>query len=421
MNSRLKLFYSTREKYPTFRVDLTELFSRELVSRNYQIDWHMQAFEPGQPDLVEVNDSERVFVGSAASGGGLFGRISNLFSAIAHDLKIYTIVSRGDYDIVQVRDKPLAGLVAALAAKKTGALFCYWVSFPYPEADLFRSQDTEIHIPGYLRLYYRLRGLVTDWLLYRLVLPRADHVFVQSDQMQKDIEKKAIRAEDMTPVPMGISLYQLQNLQLPEVDLSALQGRTPIIYVGTMVRVRRIDFLIDVLRLLKSSRPNTVLLLVGDASDSDMAFLRQAARDRGVEDSVVFTGFVPVEQAWSYIKCSAVALSPFRPSPILDSTSPTKVVEYLALEKPVVANKHPDQSKVLGDSGAGYAVDYTPEAFCEAVLRIIDDPGLAAEMGEKGRRYVEQHRSYASLGEKLDSDYRSLLEAYNGKGKTVRQ
>lgn len=412
MSRQLYCLCSTREKYPTFRVDLTELFSRELVSKGFSIDWHMQAFEQSDSHIIILNDNERVYVGATKESDSLYTKIINHFYSLRHDLKLYKLVKNNAYDFVQVRDKPFAALIGMLAARRENIPFYYWMSFPYPEADLFKSIDKDIYIPLYLRMFYRARGLFTDWLLYKVVLPRSNHIFVQSDQMEKDVINKGVKSDFITPVPMGISLYQLDNIELPEITEDKISGRIPLIYVGTLVRVRRMDFLIEMIKLVRERIPKAILLLVGDASDSDMNFLKESSERLGVKDHVVFTGFVPMDKAWAYIKVSEVCLSPFRPSPILNSTTPTKVVEYLALGKPVVANTHPDQSKVLNESKAGYAVDYTPAAFADAVVKIIQNPDIARDMGIKGKEYVINERSYDVLSNQLVSKYLELLNLY---------
>ncbi len=407
---KMYFLYSTREKYPTFRVDLTELFSKGIVKKGHAIDWHMQRIEEGEAAVEVVNDNERVFIGSKSASSRLFSKVKNQLLGFFHDIRLFKIIKNNHYDFIQVRDKVFAGLIGRLAAKKSGVPFYYWMSFPYPEADLYRAKDFSTHFSWFMRVFYWFRGKISSFILYKLVLPKADFIFVQSDKMLQDVQKHGISEHKMMPVPMGISLSTLENYTSEPVEEERLLGKKVLIYLGTMVRIRRIDFLLDMLSEILESMPDTVLLLVGDAPSKDMAFLKKRAEQLGILENVIFTGFVPMEKGWSYILRSDVCLSPFRPSPILDSTSPTKVVEYLALGKPVVANTHPDQSKVLQESGAGYAVEYTARAFSEACIKILNDPKLGQAMGENGIKYVRDCRTYEVLSQRLELQYQSLLE-----------
>jgi glycosyltransferase involved in cell wall biosynthesis len=89
-----------------------------------------------------------------------------------------------------------------------------------------------------------------------------------------------------------------------------------------------------------------------------------------------------------------VCVSPFFPTPVLNSTSPTKLIEYLAMGKSVVANDHPEQRLVMAESGGGYCVPYDEQAFADAIVRLLREPQVAQDMGRRGREYVMKHRSY---------------------------
>ena len=78
----------------------------------------------------------------------------------------------------------------------------------------------------------------------------------------------------------------------------------------------------------------------------------------GIADRVVFTGALPRDEAFAYVRAADVCLSPIYPSPMLDVASPTKLVEYMALAKPVIANEHPEQTQVLDASGGGLHVPW---------------------------------------------------------------
>jgi glycosyltransferase involved in cell wall biosynthesis len=118
---------------------------------------------------------------------------------------------------------------------------------------------------------------------------------------------------------------------------------------------------------------------------------------------------LPMRDAQDYVLRSAVCVSPFYPTPILQSTSPTKLVEYMALGRPVVANTHPEQSAVLEESRAGLCVEWSPEAFAAAFVALFAEPAAADEMGRRGREYVRSRRTYSAIAEKVAQDYARIL------------
>jgi glycosyltransferase involved in cell wall biosynthesis len=103
-------------------------------------------------------------------------------------------------------------------------------------------------------------------------------------------------------------------------------------------------------------------------------------------------------------------LSPFAPIPILNSTSPTKLVEYFYWGKATVANDHPEQRRVIEDSQSGICVPYNENDFAHAVITLLKNDELALQMGRNGRAYVLAHRDYRVIADRLEGIYSKLLE-----------
>ena len=140
-----------------------------------------------------------------------------------------------------------------------------------------------------------------------------------------------------------------------------------------------------------------------------MAWMRAEIGRRGLEQHVLLTGWLPQRAALGYALRAKVALSPIPRGTLYDVSSPTKLVEYLALGIPSVANDIPDQEQVLAESRAGLCVPMEASAFAVAVRRLLDDAALAAECSQRGPAYVNRHRSYAILGRIVAETYTKIL------------
>jgi glycosyltransferase involved in cell wall biosynthesis len=97
------------------------------------------------------------------------------------------------------------------------------------------------------------------------------------------------------------------------------------------------------------------------------------------------------------------------PTPVLRAASPTKLVEYMAMGKAVVANDHPEQKRVIEQSGAGYCVPYQEQPFADALVRVLRDPDGAKALGERGRRYVMDHRAYGVIADSVEQRLRQVV------------
>jgi glycosyltransferase involved in cell wall biosynthesis len=319
---------------------------------------------------------------------------------------VFGLVRRGNYDIVVVKDKFASGLFSLLAARWAGRRFLFWLSYPFPESYLIRARDGTARYP----LLYRIRGEFFRVALYRILLPAADHVFVQSEQMRRDVAREGVATHKMTAVPMGVRAESaMQPWSAGPRELIPADERC-FMYLGTLIRVRRLDFLVRVLAEVRSTLPGTKLYFVGGGDDpKDEQLLRDEASRLGLADAVVLVGQLPQPQALRYVREADVCVSPFFPTPILNSTSPTKLVEYMAMGKAVVANDHPEQRLVIEDSGGGYCVDWDERRFAQAIVKLLLDPEGARKMGERGRQYVLRHRAYGAIADVVERQLLSVV------------
>jgi len=184
------------------------------------------------------------------------------------------------------------------------------------------------------------------------------------------------------------------------------------LYLGSLSMGRRLDFLMRVMARVVREMPRATLYLVGKAEEAaDEQYLRRDAARLGIESSVVFVGQLPQPQALRYVQESDVCVSPLYPTPVFDVASPTKLIEYMALGKAVVANAQPEQQKLLEESGGGYCVPYEEDAFAAAILTLLRAPDTARLMGERGKRYALQHRNYRTIADGVE---RTMLQIVAG-------
>jgi glycosyltransferase involved in cell wall biosynthesis len=236
------------------------------------------------------------------------------------------------------------------------------------------------------------------------LLRAADHDYEQSEQMRRDLAAEGVPLSKMTPVPMGVDLAAF-DAPGDRTRTCVPSGVRCILYLGTLARVRRLDFLIRVLAKIRESVPDAKLYIVGSGNEpADEKVLVDETARLGLQSAVVMVGQVPRSQALEYVRDADVCVSPFYPTPILNSTSPTKLVEYMAMGKAVVGNDHPEQRLVIEQSGAGYCVAWHEEEFARAIVALLSSPARAREMGERGRRYVTEHRSYARIADIVERE-----------------
>lgn len=406
MDRSPSILFLTADRFPPFRVDTVKLFAQELAQRfGYRVDWLMQSEAPLlEAEMVDWKGC-RVWVGPTDTRESIWSRLHKRWLRWKHDLMLFPLSKRTRYDVIQVKDRYFGGLVGLLAAKVRKTRFVFWLSFPEAESSIYRAK---IGVARYPRLYL-MRGWAQKLLLYRILLRFSDHAFVQSQQMKRDVAAEGIDADKLTPVPMGIDIEEFDQLnQHGDTDFD----EKTIVYLGTLASERRIDFLVRVLEIVLRRHPKAVLILIGGGDDpKDEQRIVEEAKRLGVLPSLQMTGRLERIDALRRVARGHVCVSPFYPTPILNSTSPTKLVEYMALRKAVVANDHPEQRLVIEASGGGICVPYQEQAFADAVNVLLDDAKRCSGMGKLGYEYVKQNRTYRAIAAHVHEKYTELLHA----------
>lgn len=400
----MRILYLTSEQWPTYRADVTVLFGKYLPA----LDIHADLVTDTSDDYI----ARRV---PAWQGGDVIGcaipasRARQHLAKLWHNIRAALSLDVDKYDCIQVRDMSLSALVALLAARIKGGKFTYWLSYLQFEGHVERARSRG-RKAGARYWYPLVVGMTGQWILYKLVLPRADHVFVQSACMRDYLCRKGVPAARMTPVPMGVDAAAAHPGAIVRSSDPRLHGRRVLVYLGTQDRARQLEVLLRMLAIVRRAEPDVLLVMAGDTEDdAHRAWLHEEAKRCGVEDCVLWTGWLPMEQSWSYVQAADIGLSPVPRNEILDAGSPTKTLEYLAFGVPVVGNDNPDQKEVIESSGGGVCTALDAEQMAAAVVRLLSAPDERRHMGELGREYVIAQRGYEQIARDVAQSYRRML------------
>ncbi len=401
----IRLLYLTSDAYPTFRSDVRVLFGKYLPQYGVYSDIVARKKQ-------DTTEPEPWGGGNTYLCGMTLGTIQRNISVLLHGTKHLLSANSSHYHAIQVRDMPVLATIGLLISHFKKIKFFYWMSYPIPDGKVLQAQQRGLSEGLIKFLFPWIKGHAGQFLLYRVVLPNADHIFVQSEQMKKDLVQCGIDPERMTPVPMGVDIEALQNLNIQPLNDSRFSGKRVLIYLGTMDRPRQIEVLFDMLAIVKQQFPNILLTLVGNNVDGEahLQWLKLKADKAGMSENIIWTGWLPMLDSWRYVRSAELGLSPFPRGYLLDSASPTKVPEYLAFGVPVVCNDNPDQQQIIRQTGAGLCVPYTAEDFASAVINILSlNEYKRHEMATKGKDYVSQYRSYRKIASNLADSYRNLF------------
>jgi glycosyltransferase involved in cell wall biosynthesis len=404
-NKRFKILFVSYDKFPPNRVDVAVLFGKELSKRGLKIDYLLQSEADNNNFYNTEWSNSMAYVGPTDNGTTIFNRFFKHCLDLFNDLRMVKLIKDQRYTAIQVKDKFFTAIIALVVSKLSGCKFFFWLSFPFPEADIYGYNTGSARYP----IMYLIRGGINKLLLYKVILPNSDHIFVQSNQMKKEIAMKGFSNTKITPVPMGVDIDDYL-MHTKNKDCKNVIVPQSIVYIGAMEKIRKIDFIFRVFQKVLYNVPTAKLLMIGGSSnDKDLEDLKQEAKKLNIDQAVKFTDNLPRAEALEQLMTAVVGISPIEPNPIYIPSSPTKLIEYMLLGKPVVANDLPEQKKIIHESKSGFCVAYDEKVFAESIVRILRNPEEAKKMGENGRAYVMKYKSYKAIADIIERQYVNLL------------
>jgi glycosyltransferase involved in cell wall biosynthesis len=165
-----------------------------------------------------------------------------------------------------------------------------------------------------------------------------------------------------------------------------------------------VDYALRALAKLRDEQGRTdwhaAFVGAGDTFDA----MRRLAAELGLADQVTFTGRIPDDDLLRYLSTSDVCLAPDPRNPLNDVSTMNKIMEYMAMARPIVSFDLKEARVSAGDA-ALYAPANDESAFAVLIGKLLDDPDERARMGALGRERVAGPLSW-------EHSKAALLEAY---------
>ena len=144
---------------------------------------------------------------------------------------------------------------------------------------------------------------------------------------------------------------------------------------------------------------DTRLMLIGDGSQRPA--LEQAIKERSLHN-VTLLGAMPKTNLADTLRISDAILVSFAPYPVLETCSPNKLFDGLALGRPILINYGGWMQALIEGHGVGMAAaSGRPEELADIILAVARDPQRAAEMGRRARSLAEERFDRNALAAEL--------------------
>jgi len=220
------------------------------------------------------------------------------------------------------------------------------------------------------------------------------------------IERGGMAPDNVFVVRSGPDVDRLRRVDpVPEWR----NGRRHMVgYVGVMAEQEGIDLLIDAVEQIvrRRHRDDIQFCLVGGGPS--LTRLTAMASERGLSDYITFTGRAPDQVLFEVLSTMDLGVNPDRVNVMNDKSTMNKIMEYMAMGKPVV-QFDVTEGRFSAQQASLYARPNDPVDLAAKIIELIDDPARRDAMGAYGRRRVEQELGWHHQIAPLLNAYRKAL------------
>jgi len=252
---------------------------------------------------------------------------------------------------------------------------------------------------------YRLLGA-----LERMTFRTANMVISTNESYRNiALSRGGVKPEDVFVVRSGPDLTRVK--QVP-TNAALKKGRRYLVgYVGVMGKQEGIDLLLQAVQLIVRHLKRTDIQFGLVGGGTELPAMRQLARDLGVADYVTFTGRVPDAELLEMLCTADICVNPDRANAMNDSSTMNKVMEYMALGKPLVQFDL-TEGRVSAGEASWYARPNDVADLAQKMVALLGDEQQRTHMSALGRERVEHVLSWQHEAPRLLAAYEHL----NGEG-----
>ena len=270
---------------------------------------------------------------------------------------------RRRYGLVEVHSLPDYLVFAALPMKLAGVPVLLDLHEAMPE--FFRSRFPRAANP----LSHRLLRLQE-----KLSIAVADEIMTVNEPLAERLRSLGVKADRLTVVLNSPDLRLFDPAAHPRREFMA-DGTLRLAYTGALTPTYELDVLLRAIASIVARRPrlkvNAALYGRGDAQPA----LELLAAELGIADRIEFPGRIPIEDVPAAVAAVDMGIAPTRLDPFTGMSLSTKLLEYAAMEKPVVASRLPTVERYFAPDTLAVYEPGDPESMADAILGLVDYPG----------------------------------------------
>ncbi|MGB6199014.1 MAG: glycosyltransferase family 4 protein [Candidatus Acidiferrales bacterium] len=285
------------------------------------------------------------------------------------------------YDLVYVHNMPDILVLSALVPKALGAKVVLDLHDPMPELmmTIYQARPESKSV--------RLLEKVEKWSI-----ARADLAITVNVACQRIFSSRSCGSEKIAVV-MNSPDHKIFPFHPPPTDVQGSRDPTKpfvIMYHGSLVERNGLDVAIDALALIRETLPSAELHIFGKSTH----FLERAmetARNKNLHERVRFLGVRPLERLVTEIENCDLGVIPNHRNAFADINTPTRIFEYLALGKPVIAPFTPGIQDYFSKGSMLFFEPGNPVNLAQQIEYAYSHPCEVLEIVREGQKVFIAH------------------------------
>ena len=340
----------------------------------------------------EILDGIEIYRHRAWEGSGILGYLLEYSTALVSELILtLEVFVRTRFRVLQACNPPDTIFFIGLLLKPLG------VRFIFDQHDL-SPELFEVKFGKRRGLLYRLVRL------FELCSFRLARTCIATNESFKDI---AVTRGGKRPESVFVvrNCPDLSTFRRAQPGVSNKFGKSMLVaYVGFMGTQDGLDLLLESIEHIvkHENRQDAHFLLIGGGTV--LSELKETIARKHLDAFVTLTGQVSHNEVASYLSNADVGVAPDPKNAMNDNSTMIKIFEYMAFGLPVVLFDLKEGRRTAG-SAALYADPNDPVDFANQITKLLNSKELRQELGECGRRRIEEKLNW-------EVEKASLLRAY---------
>ncbi len=248
-------------------------------------------------------------------------------------------------------------------------------------------------------------------LISRFLFKNSDRVIVVTKPLQKYVLNEGVPIEKVKILLNGISLENTivdrEKLGDLKSNISIEDDDFVILYMGYLYDFAGLKEIIDYYNVdVKSGKLNIKFLIVGDGG----IYNRLINHVKEINaDWVILTGKVPFFEVTEYIELADLCLMSFELNEVTKDITPVKVMEYMAMKKPVLSTSLPSVVREIGKNN-GVIFAKNQKELVEKIRDLTKEKEKLKNLGLKGYELIKKHYMWPDIMKDLKKIMLDLIK-----------